>query len=221
MPLVLSAQALQGEQGDNLLFSQLSLRVNRGDIVHIQGANGCGKTTLLRFLAGLGEGVQGALCWGAELQDAQGRLARERLLYLGHKPSVTADLTLLENLQYLSALHHQHLPQQAVHFALEQVQLQAHQHLLVRQLSAGQQRRVALARLYLPLNPPCVWLLDEPFTSLDQRSTQHLLQRLRSVAEQGAAVILTAHQSLHGLASMSLCLDRPVDTLAGQPGPGQ
>ena len=147
------------------------------------------ETSLLRILAGLSQPEQGRVCWqGRPIGRCRDRYQSE-LLYIGHKPGIKAGLTALENL----AFFHQ-VPEAELWQALARVGLAGYEDLPAGQLSAGQQRRVALARLWLSRAP--LWILDEPFTALDKTGSAALLARLRAHAETGGLVLLTSHQPL-------------------------
>lgn len=179
---LLAAEKLGIERGGRQLFRQLSLVVAAGDIVHLRGANGAGKTTLLRILAGLSRfGHDGAVT------------ERAGLLFLGHHSGVKALLTPRENLRW-HPCGERFADAAAVDAALEAVGLYGYEDVPAGQLSAGQQRRVDLARLYLSERP--LWLLDEPFTAIDVQGVARLQERFLRHAHGGGAVLLTSHQAL-------------------------
>jgi len=183
-PPLLDAVALRCERGDRLLFDGLDLSVRPGELLQIGGVNGSGKTSLLRLLAGL-------------LPAEAGRVLRPsagELLWLGHAPGIADGLSALENLLTLARLR-QALSRETCLVALAALGLGEQADELCAQLSAGQRRRVALARLYLP-SPPRLWLLDEPFTALDAATCQALEQRLQAHCAAGGAVVLTSHRAL-------------------------
>lgn len=179
---LLSAEALSLERGGRELFRDLSFAVRAGQLLQIEGPNGAGKTSLLRILAGLSRyGFDGSV----HRHAAQ--------LYLGHHAAVKALLTPRENLAW-------HVAGECVHSdveieaALEKVGLYGYEDVPSMTLSAGQHRRVNLARLYLSSSP--LWLLDEPFTAIDKSGVAELEQLLVSHVEGGGAIVLTSHQSL-------------------------
>lgn len=183
-PPLLDAVALRCERGDRLLFDGLNLSVRPGELWQIDGVNGSGKTSLLRILAGL-------------LTADAGRVDRPpaaEVLWLGHAPGIAEGLTAQENLQTLASLWRS-VSSDASAAALAAVGLAEWGDELCARLSAGQQRRVALARLYLP-EPPRLWLLDEPFTALDAATCGQLEQRLQAHCAQGGAVVLSSHREL-------------------------
>lgn len=175
---------------ERTLFHGLSFRVQPGDIVQIEGPNGAGKTSLLRLLAGLSRAEEGDVTWQSQPLRQQREVWQQNLLYLGHHPGVKSVLSPLENLHFW----HGSSKEDAIFAALEQVDLLGFEEVPVAQLSAGQQRRVALARLWL--SPASVWILDEPLTAIDKGGVEKLMARFVSHADNGGAVILTTHQDL-------------------------
>ncbi|MEP5764514.1 MAG: cytochrome c biogenesis heme-transporting ATPase CcmA [Halieaceae bacterium] len=180
-PLI-NASGLCLERGGRQLLSNFELQVGSGELVLIEGANGSGKTTLLRSLAGL-----------SELGQA-GTITRncEQLLYLGHKFGIKLQLSPAENLHWFC--HSQGLDPAGINSALDRVGLYGYEDVLCQSLSAGQQRRVNLARLYLSSGG--LWLLDEPFTAIDRDGVKALTQTLIDQVAGGGSVVLTSHQDL-------------------------
>lgn len=178
----LTANNLCLQRGSRRLVEKLDLEVSAGDLVLVEGANGSGKTTLLRSLAGLSS------------IGMSGRVDRlnNSLLFLGHKPGVKQLLTPRENLAWFC--DSQNLPRAGIDPALAEVGLYGYEDLLCQHLSAGQQRRVNLARLYL--SRADLWFLDEPFTAIDREGVKALTQTLVQRVEAGAAIVMTSHQDL-------------------------
>ena len=190
---LLEAVALACERDLRLLFEQLDLRLTGGDMVQISGPNGSGKTSLLRLLAGLMQPTAGVVHLnGKPLNEQRSELARN-LIWIGHAAGIKDVLTAEENLSWLSALHHP-ASRDAIWQALAAVGLKGFEDVPCHTLSAGQQRRVALARLYLP-SPPLL-ILDEPFTALDKQGVVQLEAHLAQHCEQGGLVVLTTHHTL-------------------------
>jgi len=189
----LEAVALSCERDWRLLFERLDLRIAKGEMLQIAGPNGSGKTSLLRLLSGLMQPTAGkVLLNDRDLESQRDELARN-LLWIGHAAGIKGLLTAEENLTWLCALH-QPAPREDIWRALEAVGLRGFEDVPCHTLSAGQQRRVALARLFL--SPPPLWILDEPFTALDKHGVAQLERHLASHCEQGGMVILTTHHSL-------------------------
>lgn len=180
---LLDARDLTVERGGRELFRSLSVRVGGGELVHLRGANGAGKSTLLRILAGLSRyGFDGLVAF------------RAPCLFVGHHSAVKELLTPRENLDlHPSGEYYGEMSQ--IDTALATVGLAGFESVPAGQLSAGQQRRVNLARLFLSKRP--LWLLDEPFTALDAAGVTELTRRMVAHAAAGGAVLFTSHQPLH------------------------
>ncbi|PYC07546.1 heme ABC transporter ATP-binding protein CcmA [Pseudomonas protegens] len=190
---LLEAVALACERDWRMLFEHLELRLTGGDMVQISGPNGSGKTSLLRLLAGLMQPTSGqVLLNGQPLHAQRAELARN-LLWIGHAAGIKDVLTPEENLNWLCALH-QLATRDAIWQALAAVGLRGFEDVACHTLSAGQQRRVALARLYL--DGPPLWILDEPFTALDKQGVAQLEEHLANHCERGGMVVLTTHHTL-------------------------
>lgn len=189
----IQAVALACERDWRILFSQLELSLQPGQMLQVSGPNGSGKTSLLRLLAGLMQPTAGQiLLHGQSLTQQRTQLAAS-MLWIGHAAGIKGLLTAEENLAWLCALQHP-AERTAIWAALAAVGLRGFEDVPCHTLSAGQQRRVALARLHL--NAPPLWILDEPFTALDKQAVAQLEQHLANHCEQGGIVILTTHHSL-------------------------
>ncbi len=196
-PLVtarLQARNLSCERDGRMLFRDLDLAIGPGELVRIEGPNGSGKTTLLKILSGQLGDYEGDLYWGdaplSRVRDA----FLSNLVYLGHATGIKTALTALENLAWYQALAGETGSEAARLAALREVGLAGFEDLPVAQLSAGQQRRVALARLELTPRP--LWVLDEPFTAIDKAGVMALEQRLHDHVARGGSVLLTTHHDL-------------------------
>lgn len=188
---LLELRDLGCERDERLLFSGLDLQLVAGDVVQIGGPNGAGKTTLLRALAGISNDYQGQICYvGQPLPEASWDFARDRL-YLGHLPGIKKSLTPSENLAWYLAQTGGRI---SIDEALAAVGLYGYEDTPCYQLSAGQLRRVALARLHLA--EARIWILDEPFTAIDKLGVSQLEALIARQSAQGGVVILTSHQDL-------------------------
>lgn len=203
MTVVLTADKLYCERDERVLFESLSFALHSGDILHVTGPNGSGKTTLLRRLVGLSTVVEGDVNWFVE-QETSLDVPNEKIWYIAHRPAVTLLQSPLENLRYGLTLHGCRLDNSLLWQALEQVGLRGYEDVPSHQLSAGQQRRVALARLFLPVPNVQTWILDEPLTALDVEAVELLKSRIRIFAEQGGSVIMTSHHGIEGGAVRTL-----------------
>ena len=176
-----------------MLFENLALRLDRGDMLQISGPNGSGKTSLLRLLAGLMQPTSGQVLLNGEPLHSQRTELAHNVLWIGHAAGIKDLLSAEENLSWLCALH-QPANREAIWQALAAVGLRGFEDVPCHTLSAGQQRRVALARLYL--ESPALWILDEPFTALDKQGVAQLEEHLAAHCEQGGMVILTTHHTM-------------------------
>ena len=179
---LLAAQSLSVVRGGRELFRDLSFAVCAGQLWQVEGANGAGKTSLLRILCGLAR-------YGFE-----GQVQRSvPQLYLGHQSAVKALLSPRENLAWHVSGDGDYADAQ-IEAALASVGLYGYEDVPSHTLSAGQQRRVNLARLFL--SNAALWLLDEPFTAIDKAGIEQLQTRLESHVAVGGAVVMTSHQTL-------------------------
>ena len=185
---LLSVEGLECRRGERRLFSGLGFRLEPGAIVWIRGANGQGKTTLLRTLAGLSRPEAGTLNWH-EPQPVG------RALYLAHANALKEDLSAAESLGFLRELDGGATDAAELAAALARFGMASRRAAAVRTLSQGQRRRVALARLALP-RTASTWLLDEPFDALDVAGVEILNTLLVEHARRGGGVVLTSHLPL-------------------------
>jgi heme exporter protein A len=192
---VVAASDLACRRGERILFRGLNLAVRPGEIVWVRGANGQGKTSLLRLLAGLARPEAGRIEHGAD---------RERV-YVGHANALKDDLTVAESLMFLSRLHGFDTGAEAHERALRRFGLFSRRNAPVRTLSQGQRRRVALARL-CTAPATALWLLDEPFDALDAEGVDALNALLAEHAARGGSVLLTSHVPLSLRSPMPITL---------------
>ena len=190
-PLI-SAKNLTCIREERMLFENLDLNICAGDIVQIEGANGSGKTSLLRILAGLSLPYEGDVLFQNKPIAQTREQFHQNLLFLGHLAGVKGEMSAQENLEFNLALHG--LDSNSAEETLSEVNLLGFEDALASHLSAGQHRRIALARLYQSQAP--IWILDEPFTAIDKSGVQVLEQLFIEHAQKGGIVLLTTHQDL-------------------------
>lgn len=189
----LVAHQVSCERDDRLLFEDLALSVKKGDLIQLIGPNGAGKTTLLRLMAGLNKDFGGDVLWhGQNINDCFSDYAKQRL-YIGHLSAIKKVLTPLENLRWFVSSWPE-VKEADLWNALEEVTLAGYEDVPCQQLSAGQQRRVALARLLVTPTP--LWILDEPFTALDKAGVDWLENQLAIHVNSGGSVLITSHHAL-------------------------
>ena len=192
--LMLEAQNLAARRGFTNLFAGLTFRVDPGEALVVTGANGTGKTTLLRILAGLSMPASGEIRWDGQPVAPFDPEFRGTLAFAGHLPALKDELTAEENLASLVALDGEPVAGEIVRDALGDVALARQRKLPARVLSQGQRRRIGLARLTLLSRP--LWILDEPTTALDVEGALLLARILADhLANQGMVVAAT-HSSL-------------------------
>jgi heme exporter protein A len=188
-------------KGERLLFRGVHCSLARGAWLHVAGANGIGKTSLLRMLCGLAPAARGEIRWDGQPIAALGDSWRRELLYIGHDSGLQGMLSARENLRVACALGGQRPDDTALAEALQRIGLGNRLDLPTRFLSQGQKRRAALARLVL--SRATVWVLDEPFVAIDGQALQLLSGLIAEHLARGGLAVLTSHQ--------------PVD-IPGQPG---
>ena len=189
---LLSARGLTCIREERVLFEALDVNISAGYIVQIEGPNGAGKTSLLRILAGLSQPYDGTVYFQNTPVVQQRENFHQNLLYLGHLPGVKGEMTAQENLAFNLSL--QGLNADCAEQTLAEVNLLGFEDALASHLSAGQHRRISLARLWQSQHK--VWILDEPFTAIDKLGVEKLEQLFLQHADNGGCVILTTHQDL-------------------------
>ena len=190
-----SSSRLQGSdlsciRDDRVLFEELCFELNSGQVLLLEGENGSGKTSLLRILCGFREPDAGQVLWcGNAINDSQ---YYDDMAYVGHLDGVKKELTVLENLKVSLALGQS--GEYSIPQALAKVQLANFDDALVQTLSAGQKRRLSLARLLITHNT--LWILDEPFTSLDKQGISLIESLMIEHCNKGGMIILTSHHDI-------------------------
>ena len=187
-PPLLAAHSLSFTRNDEPVFGPLDFVVAAGEALLVQGDNGAGKTTLLRVLAGLLRADAGEIHIDGHV--ARTDLRARAIAYLGHLPALKADLDTLENLDFLCGLHGRRARQLPGN-ALAMVGLADYEATLARQLSAGQKKRLSLARLWL--SPAPLWLLDEPYANLDLDGINLVNRMISAHLRDGGAALVTTH----------------------------
>ena len=181
-------------RGERPLFRGVDLAVDAGEWLHVRGANGAGKTSLLRLLAGLSVPAAGEVRWNGEPIAAAGAAYRRDMLFLGHHGALKDELSALENIELAGALDGAPPAPADVIAALRRFGLQGREDLPVRVLSAGQKRRVLLARLLT--RKAKLWVLDEPFNALDAKAVDMLSALIAGHVGEGGMAVVTSHQAV-------------------------
>ncbi|MBL4794412.1 MAG: cytochrome c biogenesis heme-transporting ATPase CcmA [Pseudomonadales bacterium] len=193
---ILAIRNLSCQRDDRELFVDLSFDVSAGEVVQVAGPNGSGKTTLLRILCGLMSDFTGDILWCGQPVKKCWEDFSSQLAFIGHAAGIKPSLTAEENLAWLVDIHGQHnIGEEDISDALTKVGLRGYEDVQTQQLSAGQKRRVGLARLYV--EQAFCWILDEPFTAIDQQGVAELEKLIFDHAEKGGMVILTTHHQLN------------------------
>lgn len=191
---MLSAHGLTCVRGDRRLFAKLDLAVGAGEWLHVRGENGAGKTSLLRLLAGLSQPAEGEIRWCGQPIRQSDSPYRQNLLFFGHHGALKEDLTAMENLGFSAAMDGVAFQEASALAALYKFGLKGREELPVRVLSAGQKRRVMLARL--AIRKAKLWVLDEPFTALDVKAVDLLANLISEHVAGGGMAVLTSHQTM-------------------------
>lgn len=185
---LLAAHGLAFARNEEPVFGPLDFAVDAGEALLVQGGNGSGKTTLLRVLAGLLRADSGRIL--IQGKPAAPDLRARAVAYLGHLPALKGELSVLENLEFLCGLHGRR-EGQGIGAALEVVGMSGYEDAPARQLSAGQKKRVTLARMWL--SPAPLWLLDEPYANLDLEGITLVNRMVSAHLRDGGATLLTTH----------------------------
>ena len=193
-PAALEARAISCVLGERELFSNLDLQVFAGQCLHIRGENGVGKTSLLRLLTGLASPDSGEVLWNGHPIKKEASEYHSKLLFLGHRDALKEDLSAIQNLRMYAAIDGIALSEQDAFSALWRFGLKGREDLPVNYLSAGQKKRVLMARMVT--RRAQVWILDEPFNALDSHAAQELQGLIAEHLEGNGLVLLTSHQPL-------------------------
>lgn len=192
MTLTLSADNLTLIRGERCLFERLSFSLRSGELLLLEGRNGCGKTSLMRAIAGMLSLESGQIFWNDVPVLKQRQVFHGALVWLAHRTGLKGDLNMIENLQFEESLRAQSdRDREAVYARLGIERLKR---LPLRSLSAGQQRRVALGRMLLADVP--LWLLDEPFTNLDREGRKLVMELVEEHLAAGGLCVMAAHQDV-------------------------
>ena len=190
----LQAHALACVRGERKLFSGLDLKLSAGECLHIRGENGVGKTSLLRILTGLSKPELGQVLWNGQTISSDPSIFHRDVLFLGHRDALKEELTALENLQMYAALDAAKLSLEKALSALARFGLRGRENLPVHCLSAGQKRRVLMARMLT--REARLWVLDEPFNALDVEAIAQLEQLIVEHLAAAGIVVFTSHQAV-------------------------
>ena len=189
-----SGEKLTCSRGERTVFTNLNFSINEGEVLYLKGPNGSGKSTLLRLMAGLLNPVNGVLTWNdKDIRDDEG-LFKSRIHYVGHQDSIKTALTVEENLRFWAEINSDIKEKSTVQEALEQFSLDNLSTLPARFLSAGQRKRLNLARICATWAP--LWLLDEPSNSLDSDSVNTLTAAISTHQKKGGIVAIASHENL-------------------------
>ena len=192
MTAKLSGHDLTLIRGERCLFQGLSFALNPGELLLLEGQNGSGKTSLMRAIAGMLSLESGEVRWNDEPILGQRQAFHGALVWLAHRTGLKGDLTMLENLRFEASLRAQ---SNADHNAVfDRLGISRLKNLPLRSLSAGQQRRVALARMLLADVP--LWLMDEPFTNLDREGRKLVMDLTTEHLGRGGMCVMAAHQDV-------------------------
>ncbi len=192
MTAKLSANGLTLFRGERCLFTDLGFALNPGELLLLEGKNGSGKTSLLRAIAGLIEFEEGAVEWHGQPVTRQRQAFHAAITWLAHRTGLKGDLNLVENLRFEANLRAQNNAD--FDGVLERLGIERLKKLPLRSLSAGQQRRVGLARMLLAHTP--IWMMDEPFTNLDRQGRELVINLVNEHLARDGMCIMAAHQDV-------------------------
>ena len=182
------------ERDGRVLFDDLSFSLASGQLLQVIGGNGSGKSSLLRVLLGLYTEYSGDVNWTVS----------EPPLYLGHRLGVKESMTVVENLRWFAALREARVDESQIDDAIRKLGLLGFENLIVENLSEGQRKRVALGQ-FLMIQNKC-WIMDEPFSAIDDDGLSFLMKMLEAQLDSGGSIIISTHQPI--------LIDRTITTLA-------
>ncbi len=190
---MLSVNAVSCEKQGRILFDNLQLSLTGGQLLYVHGPNGAGKSTLLRMIAGLEMPQRGDVSWQLDNGSERHPVGSDDVIYIGHKTALNPSLSAVQNLSFWCALNNIIAPNN-IYPLLATLGLVGLEDVPIKQLSAGQQQRIALARLWL--KDASMWILDEPFTALDQQAIGLITAKIEQYITAGNLVIMTSHQPI-------------------------
>jgi heme exporter protein A len=191
-PLMIEVIALDFDYCDTPLLRDVSFQVPQGTLLHLKGSNGSGKTTLLQLIAGLHRPTRGCIQFQNQSIENNRSFYQSQLCFVGHKPGISPYLNLKENCYF--DLHYQAKTTECIYSLAELFSLQHVLDIPCGLLSAGQKKQVSLMRLWYTKAP--IWLLDEPFITLDEQKCALLIKKISAHTQQGGTVIITSHQNI-------------------------
>ncbi len=197
----LEVRNLSCERQDRCLFENLSFIAKPGELVRVHGKNGSGKSSLLKIITGLLKPAAGSIYWKRQNIAELSVEYSQALTYLGHKPAVKSELTVLENISHLLSFNQRQAELIQIEQVLSILSISLYEDVEAGFLSQGQQRRIALARLWL--EDTQLWVLDEPYTALDNDGIKLVNTIILKFLQAGNIVILTSHQDTDELESIS------------------
>jgi len=204
--IFLKVENLAFERNDTVLFQPIDFELNAGVALQLEGVNGSGKTTLFQLMTGIFQPSSGQISYcGQSIDNCRYEYLYD-VLYIGHQSAVKAALTVEENLRWMSP---ENTSYEKISAALDAVGLGEYQKIRCANLSAGQKRRVALARLMT--SQATLWFLDEPLTSLDKQGVEMVEQCMSQHLKQGGAIVFSSHQDLAQVKTRSYGLEPYVE----------